>query len=264
MSQLILLMLILALDTTTRTGSIALLRDNVCLDLLIGDESRTHAERLPADIHRLVSRNRVTLREVEVFAVASGPGSFTGLRIGIATVQGLAFASSRLVAPVSALDALAVLALPEPLRREPTLVAAWIDARRQEVFAALYRPGATPGVSAAGPGEPLGGLDRLDEASVADPDATLDRWAPLVAGQSVRFIGDGALRYRPRIEGRLGGSCQIVDPLPPLAPAIGAIAARMAARGLALLPHAVRPVYVRRPDAELARERHQTRARARS
>jgi tRNA threonylcarbamoyladenosine biosynthesis protein TsaB len=264
LTQLILPMLILALDTTTRTGSIALLRDNMCLDVLIGDESRTHAERLPADILRLASRNGVALREVEVFAVASGPGSFTGLRIGIATIQGLAFASSRRVAPVSALDALAAIALRPSLQREPMLVAAWIDARRQEVFSALYGTGSADSVNAGGSGELLGGLNRLDEASVGDPDATLDRWAPLVAGQTVCFIGDGALRYRARLEERLGGTCQIVDPLPPLAPAVGAIAARMTARGLALLPHAVRPIYVRRPDAELARERHQARARARS
>jgi tRNA threonylcarbamoyladenosine biosynthesis protein TsaB len=257
-------MLVLALDTTTRTGSIALARDGAPIDFLVGDPSRTHAERLPADILALLARNGMTLGEVDVFAVASGPGSFTGLRIGIATIQGLAFANQRPVAAVSALDALAAIALALPAGRELMLVGAWIDARRREVFSGLYRPSAKPGAGVtSGVGEP-DGLERIESAAVADPGVTLDRWAELVAGQSVRFIGDGAVQYRSTIEDRLGGLCEVVDEVPPLAPAIAAIGSRLADRGLTLAPHAVRPVYVRRPDAELARERRQSSPSARS
>jgi tRNA threonylcarbamoyladenosine biosynthesis protein TsaB len=264
LSQLILHMLVLALDTTTRTGSIALARDGAPVDSLIGDPSRTHAERLPADIRTLLVRNGTTLGEVDVFAVASGPGSFTGLRIGIATIQGLAFANRRPVAAVSALDALAAIALTLPVGREPMFVAAWIDAHRGEVFSRLHRAKANLGAGATSGVGALDGLESVDEAAVADPGATLDRWTQLVAGHAVRFIGDGAVRYRSRIEDRLGGLCEVVEGVPPLAPAIAVIGARLAERGLALAPHAVRPVYVRRPDAELARERLYSHPRARS
>jgi len=257
-------MLVLALDTTTRTGSIALARDGAPVDSLIGDPSRTHAERLPADIRTLLARNGTTLGKVDVFAVASGPGSFTGLRIGIATIQGLAFANVRPVAAVSALDALAAIAVTLPVRREPMLVAAWIDAHRQEVFSRLYRASASAAAGVESSVGTIDGLESLEEAAVADPGATLDRWAQLAAGQVVRLIGDGAVRYRARIEDRLGGLCEVVDSVPPLAPAIAAIGSRLADRGLALAPHAVRPMYVRRPDAELARERRHANPGARS
>ena len=255
-------MLVLSLDTTNRAGSIALARDGALVDSFIGDPSRTHAERLPGDIRALLARNGMALGEVELFAVASGPGSFTGLRIGIATIQGLAFANGRPVTAVSSFDALAAAALALPARPGTVLVAAWIDAQRQEVFTKLYRADPHGGGGATSSAGAVDGFESLEEAAVGDPGTTLERWATLVVGQFVRFIGDGAVRYRASIEGRLGGGSEIVDP-PPLAPSIASIGARLAERGLAVAPHAVRPTYVRRPDAELARERPHRDPRAR-
>jgi tRNA threonylcarbamoyladenosine biosynthesis protein TsaB len=100
-------MLVLALDTTTRRGSAALLRDGALLDCEAGDAARTYGERLPADLIRLLERHALSVRDIDLFAVAAGPGSFTGLRIGIATMQGLALAGNRLMVGVSTLDALA-------------------------------------------------------------------------------------------------------------------------------------------------------------
>src|SRR4030088_1607246 len=100
-------MRVLSLDTTTRGGSVALVDDSGVVDERSGDPSRTHAERLPDEILTLLEANAVPMSAIDVFAVASGPGSFTGLRIGIATIQGLAFVHRRPGAAVSALDALA-------------------------------------------------------------------------------------------------------------------------------------------------------------
>src|SRR2546430_14337769 len=99
-------MLVLALDTTTRRGSVALLRDRILLDCEIGDAELTYGERLPADLMRLLERHRLSVRDIDLFAVAAGPGSFTGLRIGIACMQGLALANGRQLAGASTLDAL--------------------------------------------------------------------------------------------------------------------------------------------------------------
>ena len=82
---------VLALDSTTRAGSVALVTDDRIVLKRSGDPTRTHAERLPGDILGLLHDAGVALAAVDVFAIASGPGSFTGLRIGIATLQGLAF-----------------------------------------------------------------------------------------------------------------------------------------------------------------------------
>src|SRR5688572_23937355 len=103
-------MVILALDTSTRTGSCAVLRGDAVLAELPGDAARSHGERLPADLMTVLDRAGVALHAVDVFAVATGPGSFTGLRVGIATMQGLALAASRPLVGVSALDALATVA----------------------------------------------------------------------------------------------------------------------------------------------------------
>ncbi len=237
-------MLILALDTTTRSGSLALVKDDTPLAVLSGDQSKTHAERLPADIVRLLAEQHLDVSAIDLFGVAAGPGSFTGLRIGIATVQGLAFAMNRLVVPVSTLDALAHVGADSERR----LVGAFMDAQRSEVFAALYR------VSESGD-EPM--FETIDAAVSQPPATVLERWSGIVGSGEVWIAGDGLVRYRDQVAERLGSRARPVDPLPPLAPVIARIAAREAAAGRAVAPHAIRPVYVRRPDAELARDRHQ-------
>ncbi len=261
-------MVVLALDTTTRAGSLALARDGEVIDVFVGDGNRTHAARLPGDLLDCLARHGLTPADVELFAVASGPGSFTGLRIGIATIQGLAFANARQVVGVSALDALAYSARPSGGWRPDaprSLVGAWMDARRGEVFAELYRAAASSHAGASErarePGQPtaagLGDLDVLEPASVGEPSAVLARWQDrLLAWEgSIELIGDGALAYATLLLDagipRLGVAASV----PPLAPAMALIAERVALAGGAVPPHGIRPLYVRRPDAELARDR---------
>ena len=129
-------MRVLALDTTTRAGSAALVEDDRVIDERSGDGARTHALRLPAEIVALAEANGWPLSAIDLYAVASGPGSFTGLRIGIATIQGLAYVHGRRVVGVPALDALAHAGSAD--LREGALIAAWMDAHRGDVFAALY------------------------------------------------------------------------------------------------------------------------------
>jgi tRNA threonylcarbamoyladenosine biosynthesis protein TsaB len=210
------------------------LRDGEVLAELEGDPAVTHGQRLPGDLLRALEKAGVALDAVELLAVAAGPGSFTGLRVGIATMQGLAFARSLRIVPVSALDALAQVAL-EQAPRTPR-IAVWIDAHRGEVFSAVY--------DAAG--EPLGSPAALP------PGDTLHAWHDLLGTGPVVWTGDGALRYQDTITAALGSRASILAP-PPLAAPVGRLAAREPDR--AVLPHAVVPIYVRRPDAELARER---------
>src|SRR6185436_15312148 len=130
-------MRVIALDTTTRAGSVALVADGRVIDERAGDASRSHAERLPAEIVALADAHHLALSDIDLYAVASGPGSFTGLRIGIATMQGLAFVHGRRIVAIPALDALAHIGSADA--PPGTLIAAWMDAHRHEVFAAVYR-----------------------------------------------------------------------------------------------------------------------------
>jgi tRNA threonylcarbamoyladenosine biosynthesis protein TsaB len=234
--------LILALDTTTRAGSAAVLRDHEVLALVPGDGTRTHGERLPEELATALATARVRLEDVDLLAVAIGPGAFTGLRIGLAAMQGLAITSGRPVAGVSALEALAAAAAAER-PTEATRIGVWMDAARGEVFAALYD--VAPGPD----GLPV--LREVDAPSVGSPSATLARWGRDLEGRTVAFVGDGAVRY----ESTLTGPGLSVVPSSELAPWIARLAIRLSARGLAGPPHALQPLYVRRPDAEIARDR---------
>src|SRR5437763_938177 len=99
-------MRVLALDTTTRAGSVGVTDGDRIIGERRGDPRRPHAERLPSDLLRLLDELAVALESIDLFAVAAGPGSFTGLRIGIATIQGLAVVERKPVVAVSALEAI--------------------------------------------------------------------------------------------------------------------------------------------------------------
>ena len=245
-------MLTLALDTTTRAGSVAVVRDTTVLAVVHGDETRTHGERLPAEFERALQEARVAAGELQLLAVASGPGAFTGLRIGLAAIQGLAMVLDLPVVAVSALDALALTAVSSSdadldLRPRPTAIAAWMDAARGEVFAAHYRPGDDWfGRSRASVPEPV------SAPIVGPPEFVLAAMPP---APGTIFIGDGASRYRSQILESTDASRRVVVAAPALAPFIARIGMARAARGEAGPPHALQPLYVRRSDAELERQR---------
>jgi tRNA threonylcarbamoyladenosine biosynthesis protein TsaB len=222
-------MVVLALDTTTSSGSCALLRDDHLVREQASDRSRPQASRLPGELAAILDREGVALSEVDILAVGTGPGSFTGLRVGIATMQGLAMALDRPLFGISAFDALVSIASAH------MHVATWVDAWRGEVYAALYQNG------------------REIEPPIVDlPEHLLEAFA----GRTILFTGDGAAMYQATINAALGNHAQFTEPVAPL---LAGAMARLAARGFRTgqrpLPHAIRPLYVRRSDAELARDR---------
>lgn len=241
-------MLVLALDTTSRPGSLALSRDGRLLVERASEASRSPGERLPGEIVSLLEMLGLKVADVDVYAVATGPGSFTGMRVGIATIQGLALVNGRAVVPVSALEALAR----HPEARRAERVAVWIDARRGEVFAALY--GAAS--AADGARDASTGLVELIAPEVGRPADVVNGWRGRgrLAPPPPVFTGDGAIAHRSVIEQACGAEVRVLEPPACLAGLVAEIAAARAAAGGAVSPHAIVPVYVRRPDAEIARE----------
>ena len=241
-------MLVLALDTTTRRGSVALARDGAIVDVLAGDPAVTHGQRLPGDLMRLLDQQHLRVADIDLFAVAAGPGSFTGLRIGIATMQGLALANAKNIVGISALDALyhaslsALIPLPSALTEGASVrceVCVWMDAARGEVFSARYRDGAV-----------------ADGPSVETPAEVLARWSGRNGDRehAMRFVGEGAILYRDLIQAALPAAL-VSSEVPMLAPTIALLADAQARRQESVVPDAIRPLYVRRSDAELARDR---------
>ena len=235
-------MLILSLDTTTPKPSCAVARDGVVMNEEPIDASRQLALQLPGALRDILDLSAVALEEIDGFAVATGPGSFTGLRIGIATMQGLAFGRETPLIGVSGLTALRAVASPAFLGSR---IATWVDAWRGDVYAALFEDGREIGAPV-----------------VAKPSALLDdlacrEGAPYtLMANDITFIGDGAETYRDLIMSRLGHAARLADPTVPLLAAVIAMLATIEYKnGHRPPPHAIRPMYVRRSDAELGRDR---------
>lgn len=250
-------MVILALDTTTPEGSLAVARDGEILADKVGDTANAHGQRLPGEVTRMLVMHGLSLRSVDVFVVCSGPGSFTGLRVGLATIQAFALAHGRSIVPVPALEALAYLAITASASSEAELIGSIMDAHRGEVFAALY---ASPSDETTrsyiqGNVRLFPTLKPLVGPAVGQLEAVLADWQAALAGRSVHLVGRGAAEAAMSLEAKMGSCPPFLAAPPPLAPIMTSIGAARAMEGRAIRPHAVRPVYVRRSDAELARAR---------
>ncbi len=225
-------MLVLAVETVTPLGSLALSRDGV-ITTERGQGNEPHAVRLPRSLEAWLRRHELRLADVDRLAVVTGPGSFTGVRIGMACVQGLAATRGWRVSPVPTLDALLDGWRMHHGCAEPVTVVSCLDGMRGEVFTAVDRWDGTS-------------FTRRDEATVHPPSADwLAQWpTPVVV------VGSGAVKYAELW--RAAGAA-VHDEAEPLA----ASAARLAARHEwpQVTPDGLQAVYVRRPDVELARER---------
>jgi tRNA threonylcarbamoyladenosine biosynthesis protein TsaB len=204
-------------------------RDGVVLAEGVERESRSHLASLPRLVDRVLSVSAVRLDDVEAIAVSIGPGSFTGLRIGLALAQGIAFAGGLPCVAVPTLEALAWAAEAAP----GDVVCAAIDARKHEVYAALFR-------------RTVDGVTRLSADLAMRPEALADR---LERGSIL--VGDAGEVYGPML-----GSRAVLRPFATHHPRGGVVARlgweRLGA-GEGVQPGALEPVYVRPPDAELPR-----------
>jgi tRNA threonylcarbamoyladenosine biosynthesis protein TsaB len=221
---------LLTIQTATPAGSVALTAGERLLGELFFDCRRPHGSWLIAAVDRLCREAGMTVGELDGFGVTTGPGSFTGLRVGLATIKGLALASGKPVAGVSTLQ---TLALQAPHAALP--VCALLDARKQEVYAGIYR-------WQDGWPRPLAG-ERVLPPEQLLADITGD----------VLFVGDGARAYRPLITRQLGSRAHFLPAAydPPRAAHAALLARRAFEAGAAQPAAAVNPVYIRPSEAEL-------------
>ncbi len=223
-------MLVLAVDTTTPSGSVALLEDETLLGEVNVESAATHSARLLRAVDFLVGAHGRSVRDVDAFAVAAGPGSFTGIRIGLGAVKALAFASGRPIAPVSTLLALATKLASDGAR----LVAPILDAKRGEIYAALYEAG------------PDGLAEVLPQGAYA-PDAFFAR---LPARRVIAFAGGGLALYRPKLLPYVRDKARFPRRSAFIAAEVGRIGRAMALRGEGVAAAALEPIYFRRSQAE--------------
>jgi len=224
--------LTLGIETATSCGGVALLADDRLLGSRTINSPATHSGRLLAAIRRLLEETGLALDQLTGLAVSIGPGSFTGVRIGLSAAKGLAVSLGLPLAGVSTLAALAVRA-----GHDPRLLCTVLDARRNEIFGAAWRwPGKTPL-----PREVL-------PPAVLPIEAFLER----LEGHCL-FLGDGALRYRGAIEHALGDRAAFAPPhrILPSAEEVAYLGRLRLADGLPDDLATLEPVYIRPSDARL-------------
>lgn len=223
--------LILAIETATLAGGIAIARGAEIIRTCSGDPDVSHSNTLLADLDALLKESEVELADIDLFAVAVGPGSFTGLRIGIATVKALAATLDR---PCAAIPTLQSVALAGGTSENSV---ALLPAGRGEVFAQLFSVTED------------GAVNALDEPSHVAPKKLFDKYGSLV---SVLWCGEGALAQRELIENSgAGKNWRIAPPATNLAPHVAALALRKFRQDQLVAPDALQAMYVRPSDAEL-------------
>ncbi|MBW1864185.1 MAG: tRNA (adenosine(37)-N6)-threonylcarbamoyltransferase complex dimerization subunit type 1 TsaB [Deltaproteobacteria bacterium] len=223
-------MKILSVDTSTPTCTVGIVNGDRILAESIDSSGQTHARHLMGMIDKTITISGIPIQEIDGFAVVTGPGTFTGLRIGIGTIKGLAFALSK---PVVGVTSLAALAAQADLSTK--FVCPVIDARRNEVYYGLY-------VSEKGE------LQQIGKHRVAPPSELVRK-----VHESCQFIGNGARLYRKTFDAALGSlsrfsrSCRDTIQAGTLARLALKQFQENDDQGL----HAVAPYYIRRSDAEV-------------
>ena len=182
-------MKILAVDTATKSCSVGIVDKDALLVELILSTGQTHSKHLTEMIDRAIGLSGLTISALDGFAVTMGPGSFTGLRIGISSVKGLVVGTGKPLVGVSTLDALAMQAA-----FSSHLVCPLLDARKGEVYFSRYRfvDGTLKKELVEGVYAPLKVVDDINEPCL--------------------FIGDGALLYKNAIIRKMGKLAHFVPP----------------------------------------------------
>jgi tRNA threonylcarbamoyladenosine biosynthesis protein TsaB len=229
-------MYILGIETATKTGGVAIVSEAGVLAEYTLNIEVTHSERLMSTVDRVLTDTGLAMSNIDGFGVSIGPGSFTGLRIGMSTVKGLAFTTGKPVAAVPTLKALA-WNVPYPLYP----VCPLLDAKKKEVYAALYR---------------YDGNDLLQ--TLPETVAPLGELADRISGEVI-FTGEGARLFAEDIQKLFGNRARFA-PLAaavPSAASVAELALGMIGGGRCTDPDNLSPLYIRRPEAELAWEKRQ-------
>jgi len=182
-------MKILSLDTASQSCSVAIVADKTVIAELTVNHGKTHAEVLMGMIQRALEMGDVSISDVDGFAATIGPGSFTGLRIGLSTVKGLAVATKKPVVGVSSLDALAYV-----FSFSQKLVCSMMDARKGEVYTAGYR------------------FEESKIITVFEPRVTRPDLAVKNIKEPCILVGDGAVKYKDIFLDKIGPQVLFANP----------------------------------------------------
>jgi len=208
---------ILALDTTSKLASVSLLIDGNLVGTKYNDNQKTHSERVIPMMEELLKENGITPRDIDLFGVTIGPGSFTGIRIGVATIKGMAQALGKQVVGVTTLEAMAYI-------ESDSFVCSMIDARHDNVYIGLYDE---------------------NKNKVFEDCLNIDEAIEKLQGKKVDFVGDGAIIHSTRLsevfDGRIEEAKDISERLAYITNEKNENAQN---------PHEIKPIYLRKAEPE--------------
>lgn len=228
-------MIVLSIDSSSKVATVALIKDDILIGEYVLNDKREHSVLLMPMIENILKESNLTVDDIDGYVVSKGPGSFTGLRIGMATVKGLSFGSNKPYISLSSLDALAYSLLPFD-----GIICPIMDALRESVYTALYK----------------NNNDKLEKIIDSTP-MELDDLLNLLKekNEKVIFTGDGLVKHKEYIKANF--------PKAHFAPSHLSIvrASSLGELGLELLKNGIKddpnsaPVYLKKPQAERELER---------
>jgi tRNA threonylcarbamoyladenosine biosynthesis protein TsaB len=227
--------LVLAIDTCDSRGSVALLQEDTILGVAAHETAEDYSSWLLPAVDGLLKSAGLPMSDVEGYAVAAGPGSFTGLRVGLTTVKGWAEVYGKPIAAVSRLEAMGLQA-----GGETPFMAVFSDARRGQVFGVVYRRGDS-------------GLTRVGEEMVIAPGKFVEAAAEMAGGEKISWVSIDAAHVLSEAawKEREKQGEKIEQVSATLAPMIGRIGTRLLREGKATDALGLDANYVRRSDAEI-------------
>lgn len=228
-------MKILAIDTSTMLGGIAIMDESLLIAESRLNVRSTHSERLMTEIERCLKQSGIKISDIDAFAVAAGPGSFTGLRIGLSTVKGFSYATGKPIVSVPTLEA---LAWNFPYSKYP--VCTMLDARKKEVYAALFK-------------WEEGNFIRLLNATSAKPEEFARDALRVMHDDKFIFAGEGAALYGDKIIEVMGEKAIFASPekTVPSPANVAVLGLKKAKAGEFSEPISLIPIYIRKSEAEV-------------
>ncbi|HEX2926185.1 MAG TPA: tRNA (adenosine(37)-N6)-threonylcarbamoyltransferase complex dimerization subunit type 1 TsaB [Ruminiclostridium sp.] len=225
-------MKILALDTSTNVATAAILEDDIIIGEYSCNKGKTHSQRLMPMIQNLLEAVGLKASDMDAFAASIGPGSFTGLRIGVTTVKAMAFAAQKPVISVYTLDALAY-----NLAASKAIICPVIDARNDQVFTAVYKFSGDK-------------LERLTDYLGIHINELADILAAMEG--DIVFLGDAALMHKAFFVEKLGNRVYLAPPNTALARAssVAVLAKQSFEEGPQENCYDMKPFYLRKSQAE--------------
>ena len=234
-------MIILSIDSSTPVAGIAVSDGSKLLGEVMINTQNTHSEKLMPMVQQILNDLQMNIQQIDAVAVTCGPGSFTGLRIGMATAKGIVQGGNKKLIAIPTLDCLA-----QNLKHYPGVICPIMNAQKKQVYTAIYRTAE-------------GKLERLSDYQAIEADKLAEQL--LTLNETVWFTGDGVEAFADVFKEKLGDRCRLADgnTVLPRAGALAMLAAERAEKEEFDDLYQAELIYIRKSEAEVqweARNQH--------